>query len=89
MEKREVEQMVNEVLNDIRPFLQSDGGDVSLVEVNNNNEVVIQLLGACGVCPMSMQTFKIGIEDSIKRNIPNVTKIIALDANMNNMFPDM
>ncbi len=87
MNKIEVEKRIEQALSEIRPYLQSDGGDVSFVEINDDNEVTVKLTGACGTCPMRMQTFKTGIESSIKNKIPNISKIIAIDENMNNMFP--
>ncbi len=86
METTAIEQKIEDALNEIRPYLQSDGGDVSFVEINENNEVTVKLMGACGACPMSMQTFKLGIEHSIKNKIPNVTKVFAVDETMNHMF---
>ncbi len=87
MDKIEIGKKVEQVLNEIRPYLQSDGGDVSFVEINDNYEVTVKLIGACGTCPMRMQTFKTGIEHSIKNKIPNISRIIAIDENMNDMFP--
>ncbi len=86
MNKEETEIKIKKVLNDIRPYLQSDGGDVSFVEMNDNDEVIIRLIGACGNCPMRMQTFKNGIEYSLKNKIPTISKIIAMDENMNNII---
>lgn len=86
MDKLTVEQKIEEALSEIRPYLQSDGGDVSFVELNDNNEVTVKLIGACGVCPMSMQTFKLGIEHSIKSKIPHIEKVFAIDETLNHMF---
>ncbi len=88
MEKAEVEQRIEKILSDIRPYLQSDGGDVSFVELSDSNEVTIKLIGACGTCPMSMHTFKTGIEYSIKNKIPNIARVIAIDEELNEMFPN-
>ncbi len=89
MERAEIEKRVEEILNDIRPYLQSDGGDVSFIELSDDEEVTIQLVGACGTCPMRMHTFKTGIEYSIKTKIPTVKKVIAIDEQRNIMFPNM
>ncbi len=89
MNKIEVEKKIEKALSEIRPYLQSDGGDVSFVELNDNYEVTVKLIGACGTCPMRMQTFKTGIERSIKNKIPQVSRIIAIDENMNDILSEV
>ncbi len=66
---------VQEVLNKIRPQLQADGGDVELVDVNEKGQVKVRLTGACGGCPMSQMTLKMGIEKYLKQQIPEVTSV--------------
>ena len=68
---------VGEVLNKIRPSLQRDGGDVELVEVNNGT-VTVRLTGACGGCPMASMTLKMGIEQMLKKEIPEVKEVVAV-----------
>lgn len=68
---------VNEVLNQIRPSLQADGGDVELVDVSDDGKVTVKLVGACGTCPMSQMTLKMGIEKRLKEAIPEVTEVVA------------
>lgn len=76
MEKT-MENKVREVLDRIRPALQRDGGDVELVEVKDGI-VSVRLKGACGGCPMSQMTLKMGIEREIKRLVPEVKQVIAV-----------
>lgn len=66
---------VEEVLNQVRPMLQRDGGDVELVEVTPEGIVKVKLTGACGSCPMSTMTLKMGIEAALKEQIPEVVEV--------------
>jgi Fe-S cluster biogenesis protein NfuA len=68
---------VKKVLETIRPALQADGGDVELVEVSPEGVVKVRLVGACGHCPMSTMTLKMGIERTLKDKVPGVTEVIA------------
>ena len=68
---------VNTVLESIRPALIADGGNVELVEVKDG-KVSLKLQGACGHCPMSQMTLKMGIEREIKRQIPEIQQVIAI-----------
>ena len=86
---RDVKGKIQSALDEIRPYLQSDGGDISLVEISENFEVKVKLMGACGACPMSLQTLKLGVEKTIQKTVPEVKKVIAVDENMVDMFPDM
>ncbi|MDZ7338717.1 MAG: NifU family protein [candidate division KSB1 bacterium] len=72
-----MQEKVKEVLDKIRPALQRDGGDVELVEVKDGI-VSVRLKGACGGCPMSQMTLKMGIEREIKRLVPEVKQVIAI-----------
>lgn len=74
----EIIQRIEEALNQVRPYLQADGGDVSFVELTPDNVVRIQLLGACKSCSMSMMTMKAGIEESVKRAVPQVIRVEAI-----------
>ncbi|MFH1359755.1 MAG: NifU family protein [Candidatus Omnitrophota bacterium] len=69
-----MEEQVKKVLEDIRPFLQADGGDVELVSAKDGI-VKVRLKGACGCCPMSTQTLKLGIEQKLKESIPEVKEV--------------
>lgn len=66
---------VQEALNKVRPSLQADGGDVQLVDVDENGVVKVKLTGACGGCPMSQMTLKMGIEKVLKQNVPEITRV--------------
>jgi Fe-S cluster biogenesis protein NfuA len=67
---------VKEVLEMIRPALQADGGDVELVEVSADGVVKVKLVGACGHCPMSTMTLKMGIERTLMEKVPGVKEVI-------------
>jgi Fe-S cluster biogenesis protein NfuA len=70
-------EQVQEALNKIRPQLQADGGDVQLVDINESGVVKVRLTGACGGCPMSQMTLKMGIEKFLKQQIPEVVSVEA------------
>jgi len=67
-----MEEKVKEILDQIRPALQADGGNVELIEVTDQGIVKVKLTGACGSCPMSTYTLKMGIEQRLKDMIPEV-----------------
>ena len=69
---------VKKVLDMVRPALQADGGDVELVEVGDDGVVKVKLVGACGHCPMSTMTLKMGIERTLKEKVPGVTEVISV-----------
>ena len=69
---------VKKVLDMIRPALQADGGDVELVEVGDDGVVKVRLVGACGHCPMSTMTLKMGIERTLKDKVPGVKEVISV-----------
>jgi len=68
-------EKVESALNKVRPSLQADGGDVQLIDVDEQGVVKVKLTGACGGCPMSQMTLKMGIEKILKQNVPEVTKV--------------
>ncbi len=70
-----MKEKVQEVLNKIRPSLQADGGDVELVDVGDDGVVKVRLQGACAGCPMSQMTLKNGIENLLKKEIPEVKSV--------------
>jgi Fe-S cluster biogenesis protein NfuA len=72
-----MKEKVEEVLNRIRPALQADGGDVELVDVVDGI-VSVRMKGACGGCPMSQMTLKMGIERLLKKEIPEVKSVVAI-----------
>ena len=65
-------------LNNIRPYLQADNGDVELVDISNDGIVKVRLLGACEICPLSIMTLRAGIERAIMREVPAVKRIEAV-----------
>jgi Fe-S cluster biogenesis protein NfuA len=73
-----MEEKVKEVIEQIRPFLKADGGDVEIVEVTEDGTVKVRLTGACGHCPMSTMTLKMGIEKKLKESIPEVKEVVAV-----------
>jgi len=74
-EKALVEPRVKNALDQIRPYLQQDGGDVEYIDMTNEGVVIVRLKGHCGTCPHAMQTLKQGIETAIKRVIPEVKSV--------------
>ena len=68
---------VQEVLDEVRPRLQADGGDIELIEVKDDGEVIVALQGACRGCPMSQFTLATQVECVLKEAIPEVTKVTA------------
>jgi Fe-S cluster biogenesis protein NfuA len=70
---------VEAALDTIRPYLLTDGGNVSIEEITPDNVVKLKLLGSCGSCPMSIMTLKAGIEEAIKKAVPEITGIEAIN----------
>jgi Fe-S cluster biogenesis protein NfuA len=70
-------EKVEAALNEIRPSLLADGGDVELLDVNDG-VVTLKLTGACGGCPMAVMTLKFGIEQVLKQQVPEVKEVIAV-----------
>ncbi len=71
-------EKVEQALEKIRPMLMADGGNVDLVEVTDDGVVKLKLTGACGCCPMSSMTLKMGIERILKQEIPEIKEVVAL-----------
>lgn len=72
-------QRVEAALDTIRPYLEADGGNVSVEEITPEMVVRLRLLGSCGSCPMSIMTLKAGIEQAIKRSVPEIEAIEAIN----------
>lgn len=70
-----IKEKVQDALDKVRPSLQADGGDVQLLDVEDSGLVKVRLTGACGGCPMSQMTLKMGIEKILKQNVPEVTAV--------------
>lgn len=75
----QVHDKVNDVLSQIRPYLLEDGGDVELIGVSESLVAKIELKGTCTSCSMNGMTFKNSIEDSIKRMVPEITQVEAVN----------
>lgn len=69
---------VNEALQSIRPFLEADGGNIELLEITSDYVAKVQLLGACKSCSMSTMTMKAGVEEAIKRSVPEIKSVEAV-----------
>ncbi|PWJ58282.1 Fe-S cluster biogenesis protein NfuA [Dyadobacter jejuensis] len=69
--------LIEQALDTVRPYLQADGGDVKLIEMTEDRTVVLELLGSCQSCPMSMMTFKAGLEESIRKAVPDINRVVA------------
>ena len=68
-------EKVEEALQKVRPSLQADGGDVELIDVDEDGIVKVKLQGSCAGCPMSQMTLKMGIEKMLKQSVPEVNKV--------------
>ena len=79
-ENTELLDRVEQALESIRPYLITDGGNVRLVEITNDMIVKLELLGACGSCPMSAMTLKAGVEESIRKAVPEIKGVYAINA---------
>lgn len=72
-------EQVEAALDTIRPYLEADGGNISIEEITPENVVRVKLLGSCGSCPMSIMTFKAGIEQAIQKAVPEITGVEAVN----------
>ena len=80
MTKTELKESVLKALDEIRPFLASDGGDISLVGIEENRRVKVQLHGACVSCSVNQMTMKTGVEMTIKKYAPQIQEVISIEA---------
>lgn len=71
-----MKEQVEQAIQQVRPALQRDGGDIELVSVDENGVVKVRLKGACGSCPMSTMTLKNGVEKFLKQQIPAVKEVV-------------
>jgi Fe-S cluster biogenesis protein NfuA len=78
-ERLTIGHRVNETLQELRPFLEADGGDITLEEVTRDGVVRVRLHGACRSCSMSPMTLRSGVEEAIKRVVPAVRSVEAVD----------
>lgn len=76
MEQVEVIEKINEALEEIRPFLKSDGGDIEFVDITEDDIVKVKFLGACTGCSVNQMTLKSGVELTIQRYLPHIKKVV-------------
>ena len=75
----ELETKIKNVLDQIRPYIQSDGGDIKFVGLTEDNIVNVELMGACGSCPYSIITLKNGVETAMMKEIPEIKGVEAVN----------
>lgn len=78
-EKAQLVKRINETLNKLRPYLEADGGNISLEEVTDDMVVKVKLHGACDGCPFSYQTLKAGVEQALRKEIPEIKDLVAVN----------
>jgi Fe-S cluster biogenesis protein NfuA len=76
-EVNSIRERVMKALERVRPYLQSDGGDIDLIDVSEDMTVKVKLTGACHGCPYSMQTLKAGVEQAILKEVPEIKRVIS------------
>jgi Fe-S cluster biogenesis protein NfuA len=79
----ELTQKIEASLDSIRPYLEADGGNVRIKQVTDDHVVKLEFLGACGTCPMSTMTFKAGVEEAIRRAVPEIKGIEVVNLTVN------
>ena len=77
--KEELEKKVLSVLDQVRPYLQADGGDLKFIRLNDDMAVDVELTGACGACPFSTMTLKNGVEATLKKVLPEIKEVRAVN----------
>lgn len=77
MDTKNIRERVMNALERVRPYLQSDGGDIDLIDITDDMTVKVKLTGACHGCPYSMQTLKAGVEQAILKEVPEVKRVVA------------
>ena len=78
-EKEKILHNIEKALEDIRPYLQQDGGDVQVIDVTEDFTLQVRLIGACGTCEINTQTLKNGIEAVVKQYVPIIKEDVAVD----------
>ena len=79
LNKEEISGKVNEAIQQLRPFLHADGGDMELLEITDEGIAKVRLLGACSSCTMSMMTLKAGLEEAVKKIAPEIIAIESVE----------
>ena len=80
MDKKELESKIHIALEEIRPFVKSDGGDISFVSIENGKHVNVQLHGNCAGCTVNQMTLKTGVEMTIKKHLPQIESVKSIDS---------
>tara|TARA_B100001540_G_C15626283_1_gene559998 strand:- start:429 stop:674 length:246 start_codon:yes stop_codon:yes gene_type:complete len=78
MNSKNIKERVQNALEEIRPFLISDGGDITLVSIDNNKVVNVKLHGNCVSCTVNQMTLKSGVEMTIKKHVPEIEKVVSV-----------
>lgn len=81
-EKTILEKKARNVLDQIRPYLQQDGGDIKFISISEDNILNVELQGACGSCPYSIITLKNGVETAVRKAIPEIKSVEAINLEM-------
>jgi len=79
-EKEILLQKVEAAIDQLRPFLEADGGNIELLDITSENVVKVKFLGACRSCSMSAMTLKGGVEESIKKAAPQIVSVVAVES---------
>ncbi|PLX07956.1 MAG: hypothetical protein C0598_12900 [Marinilabiliales bacterium] len=77
--REELKTKVENVLEQVRPYLQQDGGDLTLIEITDDNIVNVELTGACSSCAFSTMTLKNGVEATLKKVLPEIKEVVAVN----------
>ena len=79
MANQETRDKIAKTIEKVRPYLVADGGDIELKEITDDLTVKVELQGACGTCPFSLFTLKNGVEQALKKEVPEVKEVIAIN----------
>ncbi len=74
----EIKARIEKSIEEVRPFLQADGGDITLINITDDLVVEVRLLGACGTCPFSLQTLKLGVEEKLRKDVPEIKEVVSI-----------
>lgn len=75
--RQDIEQRIKDTIQKVRPYLVADGGDIELKEITDDLTVKVELQGACGTCPFSLFTLKNGVEQALKKEVPDIKEVVA------------
>jgi|TARA_B100000497_G_C7601518_1_gene361390 Fe-S cluster biogenesis protein NfuA len=80
MNSDEIRLNVEKALDEIRPFLENDGGNINLISIEEDRLVTVQLIGACSSCTVNQMTLKSGVELTIKKHVPQIESVVNIEA---------